>query len=295
MNESFSKKVHEITTSYDDGGTNKFYDFTDHIRIPFPPNRNGVYRIEINEVQFTNSEQTLIKDVDYFEFKVTYADADHTTGTVRYTMRKDIYSYIEAPNRNDILKSLLGATTHVNSNLTNVGACTLSAYGSYDNSEWSGPMDASTQQNSFYNLMRFRANITPATGKTIESVEMSFSTNFAYVLNCMNAKIIGVHYQGNSYDFTFQNMRTAGAFIYILDTNINADTKTYNSLNQGYNIMARTWNYGSVHNTPQQMNSTMSGTAADLSNLRFRILNDQYEPVLIKSPFMVTYTVSNAD
>ena len=294
MNENYVKKVHEITTSYDDGGTNKFYDFIDHIRIPFPPNRNGVYRVEINEVQFTNSEQTLMKDVDYFEYVIEYTDG--TSGSARYVMNRDIYSYIEAPNRNAIIRSLLGATNCVTRTLNNVSIVRITLRGSFDDTTWTNPIDSTTAQDSFWNLMCFNVQIVPATDKTISSVKMRFSTNFAYVLNCLSAEVKGVRLVGsNEFEFTFQNMRIAGAFIYILDTNINADTKTYNSSNQAYNIMARTWNYGSVHNTPQQMNSTMSGTAADLSNLRFRILNDQYEPVQIKSPFMVTYTVSNAD
>ena len=134
----------------------------------------------------------------------------------------------------------------------------------------------------------------------VHHISLTYSSNFCYLFNSLRADYIGTPTKASAAgqkaaNFDFYNLRISGAYIYVVDTNVNADVKTYNANNQAYNILAYTYNYSHVHNTPVQCQSTMTGTVADLSNFRIRILNDQWELVPILEPVSVLFTISNSD
>lgn len=283
MQETPSKSIKILLTTFEDGGNNHYSDSTFNLRIPFKPNRNGAYRVEFNEVMFKNNEETLRKDIDYYEFNI-YMN-NQTVYKVRYTMKSDIYNYKD--EQKQLISIMKGETTYLTKTQSGAADVTITLYGDSKTAEFSS--------GSFDITMTMRAAISGVTAANIEKVTMKYSSNFAYLFNNLTAEYVGSKQSNSSYDFSFINLRLGGAYVYVIDTSVNADVKTYNAVNQAYNVMAMSYNYAETHNSVIQCNSTMTGTTNDLSNFRFRVLNDQWEPVNIKQPCYAQITVSNSD
>ena len=98
------------------------------------------------------------------------------------------------------------------------------------------------------------------------------------------------------YLFEFCNIRLGGAYFYIIDMpTVKTDVMTMNENNQCYNIVGCTRNTADNHNENVQFISSMMGDIDSLSNFRVRLLNDNFEPVRIRSPLYIQITISNED
>ena len=281
-----------VLTTYhsETGDGSEFYDTTFNLRPPFRPNSNGVYKVTINEALFKNNEPTL-QIGDYMKYTITCDDNSKYTHTI--SIRMDLYTYDdEKGTRSEICKILkglkhddAGGSQYVDSAITAGLTVNISLRNAQNTTkEYTGD-DALPQT--------LRLIYTPTVaGKTVTKIEMEYSTNFAYLLNNLSAKRTRTGTVGT---FEFTNLRLCGAYIYIIETPIQSTVNTYNANNQGYNIVAMTYNTGGLHNSIQQCISSMECTTNDLSNLRFRLVNDQYEPVRINEPLYVQITVSNED
>lgn len=328
MEETPINSIKYVLATYDDNKNNHYYDSTFNLRVPFKPNRNGSYRLEMNEIMFKNNEPTLRKDIDWYEVQIHMNNGD--VYKVRYTITKDIYSYPDAPNYKKLLDVMRGKFYNSDADR---GSNTLNAQNTYlkrtpiadlDGKFWAsiklfgsedGTFTGAGETNEYSSDVGFktcmRMNIfigeqgdhTAAGAPHLQDVHhigLKYTSNFCYLFNSLKEEYVGTSIKATAADqkaanFDFYNLRICGAYIYIADTNINSDVKTYNSNNQAYNIVAYSYNYASTHNTPIQCNSTMSGTIADLSNFRVRILNDQWELVPLLEPVSILLTVSNSD
>lgn len=375
MEETPSKSIKYILTTYEDGGNNHYYDSIFNLRVPFSPNRNGAYRVEFNELMFKNNEETLIGGRDYFDIAIhlapqSYDDYyDEEVIVTRYTVKRSVYTYGSDYQFPTITFILTGNEYYVtqsqfveNTRTYNDGRVVHETYPLVEddsvnielflNDSSSGEKFTKVSSVYYRHVLRLGMKITGDYNyKTlnygtsyISYVGIRYSSNFGYMLNNMSAEckcttgqftwtdtdsettylaaangdqieyeeeeeeaeedpdetvyhdeLLGTTHTVNGYYFKFYNPRFSGAYIYIADTTINADVKTYNANNQAYNIVALSYNYASSHNSPIQCNSTMSGTSSDLSNLRIRLLNDQFEPVQIKESIYIQITVSNTD
>ena len=335
MEETPRDSIKFVLATFDDGKNNHYYDSTFNLRVPFKPNRNGVYRFEMNEVFFKNNEPTLRKDVDWYEVNIHMND--DKVYKVRYTVTRDIYSYPDTKNFEKLLDVMRGkyynedtdrssdkitaADSYLRrtpiADLDKKFSTSIKLYGSYDGT-FTGKDSVTGKyekeeyitNTGFKTCMRMEITIEEEgdhtdTDKTpqisnVHHISLTYSSNFCYLFNSLRADYIGTPTKASAANqkaanFDFYNLRTCGAYIYIVDTNVNADVKTYNANNQAYNIVAYTYNYSDVHNTPVQCQSTMTGTVADLSNFRIRVLNDQWELVPILEPVSVLCTISNSD
>ena len=338
MEETPRDSIKFVLATFDDGKNNHYYDSTFNLRVPFKPNRNGVYRFEMNEVFFKNNEPTLRKDVDWYEVNIHMnPKKDAATGKyvegdvykVRYTVTRDIYSYPDAKNYEKLLDVMRGKFYNSNTDrnpdkitaadsylrrtpiaqLDKKFSTSIKLYASQDGTFTGKDEDKEYDKNiGFKTCMRMEITIkeqgTHGAGdpqiSDVHHISLTYSSNFCYLFNSLRADYIGTPTKASTANqkaanFDFYNLRTCGAYIYIVDTNVNADVKTYNANNQAYNIVAYTYNYSDVHNTPVQCQSTMTGTVADLSNFRIRVLNDQWELVPILEPVSVLCTISNSD
>lgn len=337
MEETPRDSIKFVLATFDDGKNNHYYDSTFNLRVPFKPNRNGVYRFEMNEVFFKNNEPTLRKDVDWYEVNIHMNPKKDATGKyveggvykVRYTVTRDIYSYSKAENFHKLLDVMRGkfynsntdrssnSQTAENSYLRRTPKAKLdkkfsafiNLYGSEDGSFTGiGENNEYSDSTGFKTCMRMKITIheqgthgaADPKISDVHHISLTYSSNFCYLFNSLRADYIGTPTKASAANqkaanFDFYNLRICGAYIYVVDTNVNADVKTYNANNQAYNIVAYTYNYSDVHNTPVQCQSTMTGTVADLSNFRIRVLNDQWELVPILEPVSVLCTISNSD
>lgn len=281
-----------ILMSYEGNG-NHYWDTTFNLRVPFKPNSNGQYKVQINEAAVKNNEATLVGDLDYYELTI-YVNGETTPRTLRFTCNKNIYTYriIDI----DKVMSLLDSTSDDFDNLKMTNTGTWIIDGEDVNSSYvtisvevsdSGGRDSTGQYNiniEFPASSGIRGNIN--------RVDFNYSNNWAYILNNMNTNVPGSK-DGNKFTFSFYNIRLNGPYMYVLDTPLTAVAPTYNVNNQGYNIVALTYNTSQIHNSCIQMCSSMECVTNDLSNFRIRLLNDQYDPVKIREPIYVQITVSN--
>ena len=288
-----------ILTTYE-SGNNHYYDTTFNLKVPFKTNSNGVYKITINEVMFKNNEATLLKGTDYYTVKVYFVAADGTRreSTVKFTMNQDIFHYSRssfgATSYNDIVKIMKGDPVYldITGNEYNANPIIKSLH-YIDASDGLDTTIAYTTQKCGIAVEFTAAFLMLA---NIYRVELSYTDNFGYVFNNMNLTLAGEkksHGTVDSYDFMFYNLRLMGPYLYVLDTPLHATVNTYNANNQGYNIVALSYNTSDSHNSLIQMCSSMETTTNDLSNFRIRLLNDQYSPVRIFEPVYLQITVSN--
>ena len=144
---------------------------------------------------------------------------------------------------------------------------------------------------------------------TVTNVKIHYSWGFVYILNNSNnyilpitddnlkpAKPASISSWNGHYLFEFCNLRLGGAYFYVIDMpTVKTDVMTMNENNQCYNIVGCTRNTADNHNENVQFISSMMGDIDSLSNFRVRLLNDNFEPVRIRSPLYVQITISNDD
>ena len=292
-----------ILTTYE-GGTNHYYDTTFNLKVPFKTNSNGVYKITLNEVMFKNNEATLLGGIDSYSITVHFIDAGGVlhAAEVKYTVKNDLFTYSRSTfgssAYSDIIKIMKGddklldiTGNHYNGNDIIENIHYIDAEGGLDTTV------AYTTQKCGIGV-----EFTDAFANAVKiyKVELSYTDNFGYVFNNMNLVLNGsaVTHRINGgdkimYDFTFYNLRLMGPYLYVIDTPLHSTVNTYNANNQGYNIVALSYNTSDAHNSLIQMCSSMECTTNDLSNFRIRLLNDQYVTVKIFEPIYLQITVSN--
>ena len=286
-----------ILTTYEssvDG--NQYYDTTFHLRVPFQPNARGVYKVQVNEALFKNNEATLSK-ADWIRYTITKSDDSQTTVTV--AMKQDWYTYASTGGEmyEQFYKIMTGKSSAGTSDTTYTtvsgapAGWDIKLFDPLGGAEWKAAKyedDTVIAYNPLPTQLRLQIK-----ANDIKSVTMEYSSNFTYLLNNLNLKLDGVYQAPNTFHIDFYNIRFCGAYLYILETPIRSVVSTYNAMNQPYNIVAMCYNTSSYHNSIQQCISSMECTANDLSNLQFRLLNDQWEGVRIHDPVYIQITVSN--
>ena len=286
MEYSTGQAVKYILTTFQDGKTNKLHDSTFRLRPPFKPNSNGQYKVTINECLFQNNEATLVKDKDYLEFTVYHDDG--STDTIKFTVNRNVYTF----DKNDQVKaidslkySLTASDNYIKPDATDIKQ--ISIY----NSDTGALLTNDFSQN-FHISVFLNDSIAI---DTIDKLSLKTSTNYGYMLNDLrSSEIYGVKDTTNKcFNFYFHNPRLGGPYLYILKTPLQTSVPTYNAINQGYNIVACTYNPNGFHNSNVQMCSSMEVVTNDLSNFRIELVNDQYEQVCINGPMYVQITVSN--
>ena len=286
------KAVKYILTTFDDGKSNNLYDSTFRLRPPFKPNSNGNYKVTINECLFQNNEPTLIKGVDYMKFTIYTKDGNEYSN--KFVVNKDLYTF-DKLSIDQVLKSLnfsYLASTNISSEVSNIMSIYIDEIGLY-NSENEKPLTADYYTQNVTMKIKFNDS-TIYSINDVSKVSLKTTTNYAYLLNNTNTEIFGeLNSDGKSFDFHFHNLRLGGPYLYVLKTPLQATVPTYNSLNQGYNIVACCYNSNGYHNSNTQMCSSMELVTNNLSDFRIQLVNDQYEPVKINTPLYLQITVSN--
>ena len=286
MEYSTRQAIKYILTTYNDGKTNKLYDSTFRLRPPFKPNSNGQYKITINECLFQNNEPTLMKDVDYMEF--TIYKTDGTKIINRFTITEDIFTF----EKDDQIKVI----QQINYPGTYTYKSTMKQSGDEINKIYLKSTEDESLVTKTYFTQNYIIEVFFDSSKIsiadISKISLKTSTNFGYLLNDLRTEIIGEK-STNSFIFNFHNPRLGGPYLYVLKTPLQATVPTYNSLNQGYNVVACTYNPNGYHNSNVQMCSSMEVVSNDLSNFRIELVNDQYEPIRINTPIYLQITVSN--
>lgn len=294
MEYSTRHAIKYILTTYNDGKTNKLYDSTFRLRPPFKPNSNGQYKITINECLFQNNEPTLMKDVDYLEFSIYKTDGSKIIN--RFTITEDIFTF-EKDDQIKVINALsydivgsTPATTRKNKlDSSGIEITQISLY----SPELTSAGSYATLNSKKYFTQHFMMGVFMADSlDKYSKISLKTSTNFGYLFNDLRTEIIGEK-STSCFMFNFHNPRFGGPYLYVLKTPLQATVPTYNSLNQGYNVVACTYNPNGYHNSNVQMCSSMEVVSNDLSNFRIELVNDQYEPVKINTPIYLQITVSN--
>ena len=287
MEYSTGQAVKYILTTFQDGKTNKLHDSTFRLRPPFKPNSNGQYKVTINECLFQNNEATLVKDKDYLEFTVYHDDGN--TDTIKFTVNRNVYTF----DKNDQVKAIdsLKYSLTASDNYLKPNDLTVIDKISIYNSDTDDPLTNDFSQN-FHISISFDSGINY---DKIPRVSLRTSTNYGYLLNDLrSSEIFGERDDRNvRFNFYFHNPRLGGPYLYVLKTPLQATVPTYNAINQGYNVVACTYNPNGFHNSNVQLCSSMEVVTNDLSNFRIELVNDQYEQVCINGPMYVQITVSN--
>lgn len=167
-----------------------------------------------------------------------------------------------------------------------------------------------------YPIMYYDIEIGPGGNNALpndivyKSIRMNFSWGFCYILNDTSTYVYEVtdnnmkpsNTDGTAIDYTkhhyfeFCNIRIGGPYEYILDApTVKVDVMTMNEENQAFNIVGHVTNTANNHNENVQFISSMEGKVNALSNFRVRLLNDNFDPVKIRSPLTILFTVSNED
>ena len=297
-----------------ESGNNKFYDCSFTLRPTFKANSKGQYKITVNEALFNNTEPFVNKD-DYIDF-IVETDSG-SIFTYRIYVKKDYYLYRQGGAEWSAVIDLLKGT---NSNYTEIRRLRKEKDGTI-----SEILDASftlkielrndngtvfTASNRGVNPLMYYdvSNIKIPTG-TVTNVKIHYSWGFVYILNNSNNYILpitddnlkpalptGIRDWTGHYLFEFCNIRLGGAYFYIIDMpTVKTDVMTMNENNQCYNIVGCTRNTADNHNENVQFISSMMGDIDSLSNFRVRLLNDNFEPVRIRSPLYIQITISNED
>ena len=297
-----------------ESGNNKFYDCSFTLRPTFKANSKGQYKITVNEALFNNTEPFVNKD-DYIDF-IVETDIGRVF-TYRIRVKKDYYLYRQGGAEWSAVIKLLNGT---DSNYTEIrrlrkekdgtiseisdASFTLKIELRNDNGTVFTASNRGVNPLMYYDV----SNIKIPTG-TVTNVKIHYSWGFVYILNNSNNYILPItddnlkpalpatmtSWTGH-YLFEFCNIRLGGAYFYIIDMpTVKTDVMTMNENNQCYNIVGCTRNTADNHNENVQFISSMMGDIDSLSNFRVRLLNDNFEPVRIRSPLYIQITISNED
>ena len=297
-----------------ESGNNKFYDCSFTLRPTFKANSKGQYKITVNEALFNNTEPFVNKD-DYIDF-IVETDSG-SIFTYRIYVKKDYYLYRQGGAEWSAVITLLNGT---DSNYTEIHRLVKEKDGTIskidgsiftldielrnDNGTVCSGSNRGVNPLIYYDV----SNIKIPTG-TVTNVKIHYSWGFVYILNNSNNYILpitddnlkpalptGVTDWTGHYLFEFCNIRLGGAYFYIIDMpTVKTDVMTMNENNQCYNIVGCTRNTADNHNENVQFISSMMGDIDSLSNFRVRLLNDNFEPVRIRSPLYIQITISNED
>ena len=317
-----SRKVPLLTY---ESGNNKYYDCSFTLRPTFKANSKGQYKITVNEALFNNTEPLINKD-DYIDFII------ETDSNVSYSykinVKKDFYLYRQGGAEWQSVVLLLTGKLGVNINnyeysYTKVirtkkdrDGNVLETYDIDDNSfdlKLKLINDDGTEFNGTNRgvnpLMYYDVSNVATPEGTVTSVKIHYSWGFVYILNNSNNYILPITDKNlkpskptevtdwtGHYLFEFCNLRLGGAYFYVIDMpTVKTDVMTMNENNQCYNIVGCTRNTADNHNENVQFISSMMGDIDNLSNFRVRLLNDNFEPVRIRSPLYIQITISNDD
>ena len=298
-----------------ESGNNKFYDCSFTLRPTFKANSKGQYKITVNEALFNNTEPFINKD-DYIDFIIENDLKEIFTYRIR--LKKDYYLYRQGGAEwSAVIKLLKGTDNNyeeiIRSKKDDTGAITNLTDADFDldinlrnddGSEFNGT-NRGVNPLMYYDI----SNIVIPSGTSITSVKINYSWGFVYVLNNSNNYILPITDDNlkpslpdkvtswdDHYLFEFCNLRLGGAYFYVIDMpTVKTDVMTMNENNQCYNIVGCTRNTADNHNENVQFISSMMGDIDSLSNFRVRLLNDNFEPVRIRSPLYIQITISNDD
>ena len=307
-----------------ESGNNKYYDCSFTLRPTFRANSKGQYKITVNEALFNNTEPLINKD-DHIDF-IVETDSN-LIFTYQILVKKDFYLYrqggAEWQNIILLLTGKLGTknsdydysyTKIVRTKKDSAGTETTIDDDSFtltlklindDGTQFNGT-NRGVNPLMYYDV----SDITlPSGSGTITSVKIHYSWGFVYILNNSNNYISPITDENlkpslpkdvlnwdNHYLFEFCNLRLGGAYFYVIDMpTVKTDVMTMNENNQCYNIVGCTRNTADNHNENVQFISSMMGDIDNLSNFRVRLLNDNFEPVRIRSPLYIQITISTAD
>lgn len=308
-----------------ESGNNKFYDCSFTLRPTFKANSKGQYKITVNEALFNNTEPFVNKD-DYIDFIVE--TKSNVSYSYKINVKKDYYLYRQGGAEWSAVITLLTGKlgTKINNyeySYTKVirtkkdkDGKVLETY-DIDDSSFTLKIQLRNDNGTVFDatnrgvnpLMYYDvSNIQIPTG-TVTNVKIHYSWGFVYVLNNSNNYIlpitddnlkpalpVGITSWTGHYLFEFCNIRLGGAYFYIIDMpTVKTDVMTMNENNQCYNIVGCTRNTADNHNENVQFISSMMGDIDSLSNFRVRLLNDNFEPVRIRSPLYIQITISNED
>ena len=297
-----------------ESGNNKFYDCSFTLRPTFKANSKGQYKITVNEALFNNTEPFINKD-DYIDFIVENDLKEIFTYRIR--LKKDYYLYRQGGAEWSAVIKLLNGSDHnyeetirtkkdkkgVITNLTDADFDLDINLRNDDGSDFNGT-NRGVNPLMYYDI----SNIIIPSGNII-NVKIHYSWGFVYVLNNSNNYILPITDDNlkpslpspmtswdDHYLFEFCNLRLGGAYFYVIDMpTVKTDVMTMNENNQCYNIVGCTRNTADNHNENVQFISSMMGDIDSLSNFRVRLLNDNFEPVRIRSPLYIQITISNDD
>lgn len=293
-----------------ESGNNKFYDCSFTLRPTFKANSKGQYKITVNEALFNNTEPFVNKD-DYIDF-IVETDIGRVF-TYRIRVKKDYYLYRQGGAEWSAVITLLNGT---DSNYTEIqrlekekelsdgSIFTLDIKLRNDNGTECSGSNRGVNPLIYYDV----SNVVIPEG-TVTNVKIHYSWGFVYILNNSNNYILPITDDNLKpalpatitswtahYLFEFCNIRLGGAYFYIIDMpTVKTDVMTMNENNQCYNIVGCTRNTADNHNENVQFISSMMGDIDSLSNFRVRLLNDNFEPVRIRSPLYIQITISNED
>ena len=297
-----------------ESGNNKFYDCSFTLRPTFKANSKGQYKITVNEALFNNTEPFVNKD-DYIDF-IVETDIGRVF-TYRIYVKKDYYLYRQGGAEWSAVITLLNGT---DSNYTEIHRLVKEKDGTIseiDGSIFTLDIELRNDNGTVCSgsnrgvnpLMYYDVSNVVIPEGTVTNVKIHYSWGFVYILNNSNNYILPItddnlkpalpatitSWTGH-YLFEFCNIRLGGAYFYIIDMpTVKTDVMTMNENNQCYNIVGCTRNTADNHNENVQFISSMMGDIDSLSNFRVRLLNDNFEPVRIRSPLYIQITISNED
>lgn len=300
-----------------ESGNNKFYDCSFTLRPTFKANSKGQYKITVNEALFNNTEPFINKD-DYIDF-IVENDLNETF-TYRIKLKKDYYLYRQGGAEWTAVIELLKGTNLDYEEITRTKIDDKGNPSNLTDSDFDLDVKLRNDNGTEFNgtnrgvnpLMYYDiSNIIIPTG-TITNVKIHYSWGFVYILNNSNNYILPITDENmkpslpkddktltswdDHYLFEFCNLRLGGAYFYVLDMpTVKTEVMTMNENNQCYNIVGCTRNTADNHNENVQFISSMMGDIDSLSNFRVRLLNDNFEPVRIRSPLYIQITISNDD
>lgn len=277
-----------------EGDGNHYYDTTFNLRVQFRANSNGQYKVTFNEVMFKNNEETLIRGKDYILFKAWHYNGNVLEcDTYTFTVKKNVFTYTVA-GFGSVLEALSADAKFVEPSRDALPAAIDSLQ--IENGDGDKTFDGTGYAEFIFDPVV--AITFKNTNRNIVKVTMEYSDNWAYVLNNMNRVIESeitedknTHYV--TARFRFMNIRINGAYQYVLETPVTCTVNTLNANNEAYNIVGLSYNATQTHNSTIQMASSMECVTNDLSNFRVRLLNDQFDPVHLREPVYVQFTVSN--
>ena len=299
-----------------ESGNNKFYDCSFTLRPTFKANSKGQYKITVNEALFNNTEPFINKD-DYIDFIVE--NDSNEIFTYRIRLKKDYYLYSQGGAEWSAVIDLLKGN---NENYTEIKRTKKDDKGNVSDltdTDFDLTIKLRNDDGSDFNksnrgvnpLMYYDIYDIVIPSGTVSNVKIHYSWGFVYVLNNSNNYILpvtddnlkpslpsdnSVTSWNNHYLFEFCNLRLGGAYFYVIDMpTVKTDVMTMNENNQCYNIVGCTRNTADNHNENVQFISSMMGDIDSLSNFRVRLLNDNFEPVRIRSPLYIQITISNDD